>query len=315
MMKRITRGLALLMLCMLPLAAAAQQRVYDYADVFTAAEEQQITNAVDAFITQTGMDYAVLTINENIGTQDVHVVAQSYYQSLGLGTGDDASGALYYLNFNTNNRYEYLYTDGRMIDYMTDTRVENALDQSNPLLKQGLYADGALAMIAAVQSYVAQGIPDNQFRYDTDTGEILSVSNDADSPAWMSVVQAYMDQGNPEGEYRYDPDTDTVYFVRYSAITTTEALIGAAACLLIGLAFVLGIRSRYKLKGSTYHYDYQTNSDLTMTESDDKYLRTTVTRTRRVQASGGGGRGGGFSGGGGGSGVHSGGGGGGGRGF
>lgn len=273
-MKRITRGLALLLLCLLPLAASARQRVYDYAQVFSAAEEQEITEAVEAFIEDTGMDYAVVTVDTALGSTTYHEDARSYYRSLELGTGDDASGALYYINFNTSNRYEYLYTDGQMIDYMTDERIEEALDQSNPLLKQGLYADGALAMIAAVQDFVAQGIPEGQYRYDTETGERL-----------------------------------TSY---YKIVTPTEALVGAAICLLIGLAFVLAVRSRYKLKGSTYHYDYEANSNLEMTENTDHYLRTTVTRTRRAQASGGGGRGG-F--GGGGSGVHSGGGGGGGRGF
>lgn len=275
-MKRTTRVLAVLMLVSLPLMAAAQERVYDYAQVFSAAEEQEITEAVDAFIEETGMDYAVVTINQQLGGQTQHELTREYYRNLGLGTGDDASGALYCLNFYINNRYEYLYTDGKMIDYMTDARIERALDQSNPKLREGLYAEGALAMIAAVQSFVKQGIPEGQYRYDTETGERLT------SP--------------------------------YKVITLTEALIGAGVCLLIGLAFALIVSSRYKLKGSTYHYDYAANSNLTMTESDDQYLRTTVTRTRRVQSSGGGG-GRGFGGGGGGSGVHFGGGGGGGRGF
>ena len=275
--KKNVRVLAFLLLLLLPLfALAAQERVYDNAQVFSTSEEQQITDAVDAFIAETGMDYAVVTIDQDIGSQTHHEVAREYYFRLGLGAGDDASGALYYLNFNSANRYEYLYTNGKMIDYMTDERIESALDQSNPKLQQGLYAQGALAMIAAVQSYVKQGIPEGQYRYDSETGERLTSF--------------------------------------YKVVTPTEALIGGGVCLLIGLAFVLVVRSRYKLKGSTYHYDYAANSDLTMTESDDQYLRTTVTRTRRAQSSGGGG-GRGFGGGGGGSGVHSGGGGGGGRGF
>jgi len=300
---------------MLPVSVVAAQHVHDNADIFTEAEEQEISEAVDAFITETGMDYAVVTVRRALGSQTDHEMARDYYQSLELGTGEDASGALYMINMFDENRYEYLYTDGAMIDYMTDARIELALDQSNPLLKQGLYKEGALAMLNAVMSFVQQGVPSNQFRYDTETGEILSVSESADAPEWMSEVQANLIQNNPEGEYRYDAETDTVYYVCFNVLTMTEILIGAVACVLAGLAFVWIVSSRYKLKGSTYHYDYTANTDLTMTESTDQYLRTTVTRTRRAQASGGGGRGGGFSGGGGGSGVHSGGGGGGGRGF
>ena len=315
-MKKLTRILLVILALALPVSALAAPHVFDNADIFTEAEEQEISDAVTAFIADTGMDYAVVTIRRSLGTQTDHEMARDYYYSLDLGTGDDITGAMYMLNMFEDNRYEYLYTDGKMIDYMTDARIELALDQSNPLLKQGLYKEGVLAMLAAVKSFVEQGIPSNQFRYDVDTGKILAVSESADAPAWMATVQQSLIQNNPEGEYRYDPATDTVYYVRFHALTTTELLIGAGAAILIGLAFVWIVSSRYKLKGSTYHYDYRANSKLDMTESTDQYLRTTVTRTRRAQASGGGGGGGGgFSGGGGGSGVSSGGGGGGGRGF
>ncbi|MFH1880688.1 MAG: TPM domain-containing protein [Bacillota bacterium] len=274
-MKKITRALLVLLLLALPFSAMAKQRVYDYAQIFTTAQEQAITDAVEAFIEETGMDYAVVTISETLGSQTDHTLARSYYRSLGLGAGDDASGALYTLNMYAANRYEYLYTDGKMIQYMTDVRVESALDQSNPKLRQGLYAEGALAMLAAVRGFVKQGIPEGSYLYDYETGERISSF--------------------------------------YKVITPTEMLIGAGACLLIGLGFTLIVSSRYKLRGSTYKYDYYANSGLTMTENTDQYLRTTVTRTRRVQTTGG--HGGGGGGGGGGSGVHSGGGGGGGRGF
>ena len=273
-MKKITRILLLLLVLLLPVQALARQRVYDYDMQLTAAEKQQITDAADAFVEQTGMDYGVVIINQEIGSQSHHEIAREYYYSLDFGLGDDASGVLYYLNMNENNRYEYLYTDGAMIDYMTDERIESALDQSNPLLRQGLYKEGALAMIEAVLSFVNKGIPEGQYRYDVVTGEILTA--------------------------------------RHKVLTVPEMLIGAGICLLIGIAFIWMVSSRYKLKGSTYRYDYSANSDLTMTENTDQYIRTTVTRTRRAQSSGGSGGGGGF---GGGSGVHSGGGGGGGRSF
>ena len=257
-MKHLMRVLMLLLVLALPVAAGAQQRVVDTAQVFSPAEAEEITRAVDALIQETGMDYAVLTLDEDIGSQTQHEAVRAYYRSLGLGTGDDSSGALYSINFNTNNRYEYLYTDGKMIDYMTDARIEQALDKSNPLLRDGRYADAALAMIAAVQGFVKQGIPEGQYRYSTETGEILTA--------------------------------------RYKVVTNTELLIGIGICLLIGIAFVLIVRSRYKLKGSTYHYDYNANAKVHMTDQDDRYLRTTTTRTRRAQSSGSGG-GGGFGGG------------------
>lgn len=257
-MKKLMRILLTVLVLMLPSAALAAPHVFDNADVFTDAEELEISDAVTAFITETGMDYAVVTIDLNIGSRTHHDVAREYYLQLDLGTGDDSSGALYMLNMNKANRAETIYVDGKMMYYLTDDRQESVLDQSNPLLVRGEYKAAVIAAINSVEGFVKKGIP--------------------------------------EGQYIYDEETGTMVTAPYKTITGTELLIGAAAALLIGFIFVLTVFSRYKLKGSTYHYDYRANSDMEMNESTDQYLNTTVTRTRRAQSNGGGG--GGFGGGG-----------------
>ena len=174
-MKKILMYFLVLAFCLTPyITFASTDRVFDYAEVFSTAEINEIQQAIDAFRNETGMDYAVITIDVNIGNRTHHEVVRGYYRSLGIGTGDDASGVMYSLNFNTNNRYEYLYTDGIMIDYMTDSRIESALDQSNPKLRMGLYAEGALSMIDQVLACVRSGIPYGQYRYDVETGEQLT---------------------------------------------------------------------------------------------------------------------------------------------
>ena len=160
------------------------------------------------------------------------------------------------------DRQEYISTTGAMIDYMTDARIEQALDASNPNLRAGRYADAAQAMLAKVKGFVKAGIPEGQYRYDVVTGQQLTA--------------------------------------RHRVLTPTEMLVGGILSLVIGLIFVGIVKSRYRLKGSTYHYEYATNADVNMTESRDDYLRTTVTRTRKAPPPS---SGGGF-GGGGGSGVH-----------
>jgi uncharacterized protein len=257
------------------LAAASGGRVFDKADLFTAAEEQEIGSAITAFQQATGMDFVVLTSDETQDEDSQQKVSDDFYDQGGFGLDDEHSGALYYVDM--YNRQEYVSTTGAMIDYMTDARIELALDQSNPNLRAGRYAAAALAMIAKVREFVKAGIPEGQYRYDVVTGERLTA--------------------------------------RHKVLTVNEIIAGAAICLIIGLIFVLIVQSRYKLKGSTYRYDYAANADVKMLESTDEYLRTTVTRTRKAPPPGSGGGGGG----GGGSGVHFGGGGvshgGGGRGF
>ncbi|MCE5343242.1 MAG: TPM domain-containing protein [Eubacteriales bacterium] len=235
------------------LATSTGERVFDKANLFTASEEQEIRKAITDFQQATGMDFVVLTSDTETGETSQQQVADDFYDQGGYGLGDEHSGALYYIDM--YNRQEYLSTAGAMIDYMTDARIQGALDVSNPNLRAGRYADAALAMIAKVQLYVKAGIPEGQYRYDIVTGQMLTA--------------------------------------RHKVLTGTEMLVGGALCLFIGLIFVLIVQARYKLKGNTYRYDYATNADVDITDSRDEYLRTTVTRTRKAPPPGSGGGGGG----------------------
>lgn len=282
-MKSIKRLAALLiaLLTLLSLSAAlataTEARVFDRANLFTPAQEDALAAAIAAFQKQTGMDFVVLTTNEAHGDASQQAIADGFYDKGGFGLDQDHSGVCYYIDM--YGRQEYLSTTGAMIDYMTDERIEGALDKSNPNLRAGRYADAAQAMLAAVQGYVKAGIPEGQYRYDIVTGQMLTA--------------------------------------RHKALTSTELLVGGVICAVIGLAFVLIVTGRYKLKGSTYRYEYAENAQMNLTEQEDQYINTTVTRARKADTSGGGR--GGFGGGSGGSGVHIGGGGvshgGGGRGF
>lgn len=242
------------------LAAVTQTRVFDRADLFTAAQEEQLANAIADFQQATHMDFVVVTSNEAHGDASQQEIADSFYDKGSFGLDAEHSGMLYYIDM--YERQEYISTTGVMIDYMTDERIEAALDASNPLLRAGLYADAALAQIAKATQFVKAGIPEGQYRYDILTGQLLTA--------------------------------------RRNSLTATEALVGAGVCLLIGLIFVGAVSARYKLKGSTYRYNYVENADMDITESRDEFIRTTVTRTRKAPPPD---KSGGF-GGGGGSGVH-----------
>ena len=277
--KRILALLAALLTLTLAMGAAmaatTEERVFDRAGLFSASEASTLRQAITAFQKETKMDFVVVTSNEAHGDASQQEIADSFYDKGGFGLDTEHSGALYYIDM--YDRQEYISTTGAMIDYLTDERIELALDASNPNLRAARYADAAEAMLAKVEQFVKAGIPEGQYRYDVVTGQILTA--------------------------------------RHKALTGTEMLVGGAISLVIGLIFIFAVQSRYRLKGSTYRYDYAANADVDMQESRDDYLRTTVTRTRKAEPP----KGGFGGGGGGGSGVHIGGGGashgGGGRGF
>lgn len=81
----------------------------------------------------------------------------------------------------------------------------------------------------------------------------------------------------------------------YNWLSGIDLLIAAAGGAAVAAVILLSVKGSYNLKGSTYAYALQQNSDFTMTRDDEAYLRQTVTRMARSTGSSG--SGGGHSGG------------------
>lgn len=233
----------LLSLCFLGTAAAQSANVIDQADLFTPQEEMELAQLIDAFRSDTGMDFAIVTTQSAHAGSSQAEIADALYERGGYGTGDDKSGILYYIDM--YERIPFLTTTGKMINYMTDDRVDAAHEASYPYLASGAYARAAQVMISSVQSYVRRGIPEGQFQYDSLTGERLTAS--------------------------------------YKVITSGELLLCLGIALVVALIYVSSVNHGYSLKGSTYEYAARENCELKLTGVRDDYLRTTTTRTRKVQ--------------------------------
>ena len=213
----------LLSLCGGALATAA--RVYDGADLFTASEEAALEEEIARFQEETGMDFVVVTSDEPQEDGEQYRVADEFYIHGNFGLDSEDSGVLYYIDM--YNRYQYIYTRGQMIDYLTGSRIDAATGGSQSLLAQGDYVGAAEEIMERVRGYLRDGIPEGQYRYDILTGEMLTA--------------------------------------RKKALTTAEAAVCAAVAAAAGLAFVTLVKRSYRLKGSTYSYNFRENCDLTIT--------------------------------------------------
>ena len=248
-------ALLLVLSCLWASAALADgDRVFDRAELFTASEVQELEQEIQAFQKETGMDFVIVTSNES-HKGSAQQIADAFYEQGGFGLDEEKSGILYYIDM--DDRYHYLSTTGAMIDYMTDARIENAIDEVTRYLSAGAYAQGASQMISIVRQYVRDGIPEGQYRYDVVTGQRLTA--------------------------------------RHKALTKNEILLALVIGLAVCLIYVACVKSRYSLKGSTYHYSYQDNGAMKLTDQ-----RTTTTRVRKPDPP----ENTGSHGGGGGSGVH-----------
>ena len=257
------KALSIFLLCGVLLTCSAAQaeekRVYDNGNLFSDSERASLEKEIRRFQDETGMDFVMLTSKESL--QDVEskaaAIADEFYDEGGFGLDDEHSGVLYYINTGSN-RYHYLSTTGKMIDYLTDARIKAFIDGRKSTLAAGNYSLAALAMLEGIQRYIRDGIPQGQYRYDIVTGRQLTA--------------------------------------RHKALTFGELMISLAAGLVVSIVFIIIVTRRYKLKGSTYAYAFRQNSDMDLLEKEDQFLRTTTTQRRKPdpssnQSGGGGGSG------------------------
>ncbi len=167
--------------------------------------------------------------------------ADDYYDEHGLGIGDDNAGMLYLMDM--NNRKCYISTCGVMIDYITDDREEGIFDAGWDEMLSGQYGRSVILSLQQTERYLSQGRERGQFRFDEETGER--------------------------------------YTLLYNPLTSTEKIVAAAAGLIVMIVFITSISRAYNLKKSTYSYDLNDLSGITMSRNDVRFLREHVTRVKR----------------------------------
>ena len=88
----------------------------------------------------------------------------------GFGTGSDHSGILFLIDM--DNRELYISTNGQMIRYMTDSRINDVLDDVYNYAADADYYGAAAAFLTDTEKCYSNGISRDQYNYDTETGKI-----------------------------------------------------------------------------------------------------------------------------------------------
>lgn len=236
--------LAFLLLCLLPGQAVKAETdhtyVFDNAGLFSQDEADRIEETIQDLKTETDMDYVVLTIDDAEGKTS-REYADDYYEATGLGTHGNYSGLLYLIDM--DNREIYVSTEGDMLRYLTDARIDSILDNAYEEVADGNYAASALSVLEDARTYIAEGIPQDQYNYSSETGEV-----------------------DPYSEKKGFPILALVF--------------GAAAGLVAAIAAFLGVKGKYQLTFETYHYPLSEKSDMRLTVSEDRLVNQFVTHRR-----------------------------------
>lgn len=162
MMRKSKSFLALLALLILALCsvqsvlaipeADPSQKVYDYAALFSASEQQELYRQVCQFIDAYQLDMAIVTIDDDEGMSSM-AYADDFFDYNGFGIGEDYDGLLLLLNM--DYREIWISTCGLGIDYFSDAAIERMLDSIYEEMVDGDYFGAGRVFISEASRWAA----------------------------------------------------------------------------------------------------------------------------------------------------------------
>lgn len=151
----------------------ASEKIYDFADLFTDTEEEELYKEVTNFIEKYNMDLAVVTIDKN-NKGNAESYADDFYDYNGFGVGKTNDGLLFLIDMDTRNYY--VSTTGEGIRMYDDARINGILDYVESDMRSGDYFSAATGVIKKVSSYASLGVPSsNKSSYIDPKGNIIYI--------------------------------------------------------------------------------------------------------------------------------------------
>lgn len=115
--------------------------VVDDADLFTDAQEAELSAMIAEIVDDTGMDLAVFTDTSSYGLPR-NVYAADFYQFNGYGLDEDYSGSVLLICMEPGNRGWYTAVCGQAQDTLNSKNLNVIDDRLEPHMKSGAYFDG-----------------------------------------------------------------------------------------------------------------------------------------------------------------------------
>ena len=236
--------------------SAEENYVYDHADLLTVEEEEELQDYAEIMKDVWEMNFLIITTDDAEGKSAMEY-ADDFYDVC-FSEESEIDGMAYLIDM--DNREIYLSTSGIAIRYLTDDRKEVVLDKAFEYVADSDYYGTFKAFFDESEEFLYEGIPEDQYNYDVNTGEI---------------------------DYYQEP----------MRITFGEFLFAFVAALIPAAITVGAIKAKYQLKFEDFHYDAYTDSDVQFSVKSDRLVNKFVTHRRipKNNGSSGGSSGGGGS--------------------
>lgn len=213
--------------------------VYDYADLLSEEEEESLREYAKKMSDVWEMNVLAVTTEDAQGQTSAEYADDFYDTKFPEEAEED--GVLYLIDM--DNREIYLFTSGIVIRYLTDDRIERILDTAYGYVEEGDYYGTFQSFFDESESYLYEDIPEDQYNYDTETGEI---------------------------DYYEEP----------MGITFGEILFALLVALIPALITVFTIKGTYQLKFEDFHYGADTDSDVKLSVRSDVLINRFVTHRK-----------------------------------
>lgn len=147
-------------------AEVAEQRVFDYADLLSEAEEREMKLWVEEMQENWGLDLAYLTTNDTEG-KSVQEYGADFYIEHDLGFGKDKDGVIFVLDM--GSREGQIITCGKAIDLYTDYYIDQMWDNMVSFLSDGDYYNAFFSLYTDMHELAG-----DYEKYQTDPDSFLS---------------------------------------------------------------------------------------------------------------------------------------------
>lgn len=240
---KTTISLFFVIICTISVGVFAEDiNVYDQAELFTQEEITELQGYIDGV----KADYSnkieiVIATTDNAEGKTAMEYADDFYDYNGF----PEDGVLFLIDM--DNREIWISKKGEAIRYFTDARINYALDNSYVFMSEEDYYGAANIFVDSTNYILGQGIPSDQYNYDTETGEISK-------------------------------------YVEPKSISLMDVLISFGVAAAVGIIVCLCVMGKYQLKLSQYNYPMRDRCRLNLTRQEDIFINEHTT-AHKIQTS------------------------------
>lgn len=233
----ILASLFLALAICLPVLGAEDGQVFDQAGLLSSGQIQQLESQAENLKETYRMNFVLVTTEDAQG-KDSEEYADDFCMDYGFYDNEEKGTVT--LLIDMDNRNVWVSTAKDMIYYLTDDRIEGVIDAGYEELRAGDYAACFANMLNQTAAYLEEGIPGDQYIYDTETGKII----------------------------------------RYRSIRPLEAGIAALIALAVAAGICIWVVGSYRMKWGTYQYPFREKGRMKLDAQSDRFMNQVVTTRR-----------------------------------